>query len=372
MPTVESIQASGGDYTTPQAWYDDHSGDITADANAPYIGEMKAEQFTGNLLANGSTTSATKYFHLRAQSGDEFDGDFDGSYPYFDGSIAVVQSNDDYFRCEHIVVKDRTSSGDTCYGFNPAGDYHLYDGCGVLNLETGGSGNVECAGFFLSTLADFCTIRNCAIGDIHAKTTGSGKTADADGIRISSSAPTKTIYIYNNSIHGIRATDVDSTTTTRGIYIQNHDTAFVQNNAVSVESADSSTCISVTTDNVNDTDYNATTDATAGTNGQDNITASSEFVDTTLATLDLHCKTGGDCEDNARNLIDDSYTNAPTEDCDDDTRPSTGAWNIGIDEHIGGGPSGLSPSDLLMLRPFADPQDGHALFTSRRNTLIGR
>jgi hypothetical protein len=79
-PTIEKIQAVGGDYTTPQAWYDAHKGNLTSDPNAPYIGEMAAEEFPG-VDMSGSTTDADHYFHLRAQSGAEFNGDFGGSYP---------------------------------------------------------------------------------------------------------------------------------------------------------------------------------------------------------------------------------------------------------------------------------------------------
>jgi hypothetical protein len=47
MATIETIGPSGCDYTTPQAWYDSHAGDITADLFAPYIGEIEAGTYAG-------------------------------------------------------------------------------------------------------------------------------------------------------------------------------------------------------------------------------------------------------------------------------------------------------------------------------------
>jgi hypothetical protein len=82
MATVQSIKASGGDYTTIQAWYNAHDGNITGDANAPYIGELYAEEYSAGATFATSTTDATHYFHLRAAEGYEFDGDLENKNNY--------------------------------------------------------------------------------------------------------------------------------------------------------------------------------------------------------------------------------------------------------------------------------------------------
>lgn len=149
----------------------------------------------------------------------------------------------------------------------------------------------------------------------------------------------QTFFIYNNAIEGLSVGNA-SQGGVLGLVVAYSTGSVVYNNVVGTMAGLGSAAGFVSVQNTDlDWDYNAASDTTAdaggGTNNINNVTPSDEFVDTTLATLDLHLKTGGDCEDAGENLIDEGKTNAPTTDSDGDTRPSTGSWNMGIDEHVG-------------------------------------
>jgi hypothetical protein len=340
VSTTESIQAAGGDFTTPQAWYDAHDGDITGDGNAPYIGEMAAESFGAAVNMDGSTTDADHYFHLRAQSGDEFDGDFDGSYPSIealDGSSRGLVVGDDYTIVEHIVVKDASPGGINTHGVQVSvcGNV-LLDTIGVLNIEaTGSDFFVICAGIHINQSTGPVTIRNCAVGDILATNVKAGQAGQAYGILFAGKASDRfPFYCYNNAIEGLQAVG-NGTELARGIQVGSSSDAKLVNNVIGTLVGDSTAGVfSAGNNDSEDFRNNATTDTTGGTNSQDNITPADEFEDTSLATLDLHMKTGGQCEDNGLDLITGGYTNAPTEDCDNEERPAPGTWSIGIDHHV--------------------------------------
>jgi len=339
MATVETIQASGGDYTTPQAWYNDHAGDITSDANAPYIGEMAAETFasSSDLDMQTSTTDATHYFHLRAQSGYEFDGDFDGSHPVIASAVSPrIYAGDDYFRCEHIVVDGTGTASANTTGIEVRGDNCLLDGVGVRDIVgNSSSGSMNVYGIY--SYGENNTIRNCAVGNTWAQTTKSSGNAYAYAI-YARNVSSGNVYLYNNAVEYVysRNTASSARSYSHGIVgaIYTAGTAYCINNVVGTQNANGGTALAIsTTSGKDDRKYNATTDTSGGTNSQDSITPADDFEDTTLATLDLHMKTGGDCEDNGYDLLDNGYTNAPEYDCDDDARPDGGTWSIGIDHH---------------------------------------
>ncbi len=341
MATIESIQAAGGDYTSPQAWYDAHDGNITSDVNAPYIGEMKAEAFTDKLDMSNSITDSTHYFHLRAQSGDEFDGDFDGSYPTITGvstdGLYIFISND-YTRIEHIVVGDSniTPVINNASLISVNADNVLLDTVGIYNSEFSGTvaGTITYRGIRIINGHNI-VIRNCAIGDISVLNNKNdvGAHADCRGISIDNDTGDDA-YVYCNAIQGINSsvTNAGATATTYGIYAKDCDDLFILNNVIGTLTADDIVDPLFLSNNTSeDIQYNATTAGSLeGTNNQLNITVGNEFVDTTAATLDLHIKTGADCEGNGLDLLDGGYTNAPTEDCDNSERPDGGTWDIGI------------------------------------------
>lgn len=72
MPTtVTKVIGTGGDYTTIQAWEDALPADLVA-GDTLQIGECKNQTFSESVTISGQTTDATRYVHLRCQSGASF------------------------------------------------------------------------------------------------------------------------------------------------------------------------------------------------------------------------------------------------------------------------------------------------------------
>ncbi|MCP4571436.1 MAG: hypothetical protein GY838_03720 [bacterium] len=358
MPTTEQIQASGGDYTTPQAWYDDHSGgDITGDGDAPFIGEMAAETFSSSLVMDDTVTDSTHYFHLRAQDGAGFTGDFAGSYPLIDTpdgtEKAYIHIEDDYARVEHIVVGKDASTEITLMGVFVSGDNVLLDTVGVYDIViTSTELNLYLYGIHVVE-ADNVVVVNCAVGKLYAgPSKASFGMVEVHGIRFWLSG-TEDAYVHCNAVELLEGYAA-YTQSIIGIRIHDADNAYVTNNVIgTMDSTSGFSEYGVSESSITSLDSrnNATTDATGGTNSQDSITPANEFADTTPATLNLRMKAGGQCEDNGFDLLDASYANAPTEDCENNTRPDGGTWSIGIDHHS----SSLSPFAPPIARPLASP-----------------
>jgi hypothetical protein len=344
---MRNTGAADVDYTTPQAWYDAHKGDITGDSNAPYIGELAAETFPG-LTMSESTTSAARYFHLRAQAGAEFDGDFAGSYPVLNtiaGTTGIIEFNDSYVRLEHFVVgKTGALIGPNFDGVDILSGAmgFLLDTVGAFQVSTAREDTAARAFGFTGTGCSG-VVRNCAVGDLAVENTKEDQSALCGAMRFLVGS---TVSIFNCAVHGLTAIGNGAGDgTTLGLLADASTTELI-NNVIGAITGDVTAGVSVTNPVSSDLQYNATTDTSGGTNSQDNITPASEFEDTTLATLDLHMKAGGQCEDNGLDLITAGYSNAPTEDCDDETRPNPGTWSIGID-HQGAIPLPLINGGLI-------------------------
>jgi hypothetical protein len=337
-PTIEKIQAVGGDYTTPQAWYDAHKGNLTSDPNAPYIGEMAAEEFPG-VDMSGSTTDADHYFHLRAQSGAEFNGDFGGSYPLINTkatSDAFVRVGDDYTRLEHFVVGEVSGITEQyTYGIHANGaDGVTIDTIGAYDI-TAVSAFEPCYMSAVFVDGGEAVIRNCAAGKLHLTATALFGGAFLNTF----SSQNSTARFFNNAVEGCTAVGgVAGAGIVRGFFSSSDDWIEIVNNVAGTITGTSSQHehgILVAGATYSDLQYNATTDTTGGSNSQDNITPAAEFADITPATLDLHMRAGGDCEDNGLDLLTAAYSGAPTEDCDNEARPDPGTWSIGIDHLVG-------------------------------------
>jgi hypothetical protein len=328
MATIETIQASGGDYTTPQAWYDAHKGDITGDVNAPYIGELAAEIFPGFTM-NESVTDSTHYFHLRAQAGVKFDGNFAGSYPLLNSTISsgIISCGDSYSRFEHFVVGNTGTLQDLTHGmvFNSCTGI-VADTVGVFEITTSRHSTAATQhGFSLNDSS--VTLHNCVIANLDLTNIKDTEPASCVGISCLSGS---TLFAFNCAIHGLVASATETgTATTVGIEVSNG-IAEIINNVIGTLTGDLTAGVNAINPIYTDIQYNATTDMTGGSNSQDNIIPANEFADITPATLDLHLKAGGQCDSNGFNLIENAYSNAPTEDCDNNTRPVTGNWSIGI------------------------------------------
>lgn len=332
MPTVETI-GTGGDYATPQAWYDAHKGDITSDDNAPYIGEMLSETFTNGLTMSESVTNSTHYFKLVAKEGHRFTGNFGGSYPVIKGlgaNDAILDIQDDYSRFEYFVVGNQSVSptgphahcikaydGLLCQ-FNGVGIYNV-----TYNRDYAGSIVLYC--FNMGSMGQ-TLIRNCSVAACSVNNSNATNNATIYGFYTLLGT---SVYYYNNAVQGLTA-NAGGSSIVYGFYEQQTSSYKIINNIIGTLTGDTTTCIAELLGS-GEKDYNATTDSTGGSNGQSLITPANEFVDINNTTIDLHLKPTGQCRNNGINLIEESYIGAPLIDCDSTARPETGSWDIGID-----------------------------------------
>lgn len=111
---TKTIQASGGDYATPQLWvsYVAALGTLSA----PEIGEMAAEEFnSGSLLMTGGTVvaSGTNQIILRPQAGAKFTAPLrygSGARILFDGTDEYLYANWNHIVLEDFAVKGGATS----------------------------------------------------------------------------------------------------------------------------------------------------------------------------------------------------------------------------------------------------------------------
>lgn len=138
---TKTIQASGGDYATPQLWvsYVAALGTLSA----PEIGEMAAEEFNagGLLLGGGSVVaSATNQIILRCQTGALFTGN---PLKYTDGARILLDAADEQLQVSwsHVVLKNFAIKGtNTSSQFGRVRcDYNLTNTMQNLIIEEAGS-----------------------------------------------------------------------------------------------------------------------------------------------------------------------------------------------------------------------------------------
>lgn len=159
MATIETIGPSGCDFSSPQAWWDANK----EGADGEYVGEIESAEYPG-LTATGST--GTKTWTLRATSGYEFKGIFDGlsNFPRIAG-IAILNET---FTLVGVVSIDFL---DDITGLSPSWHYGIYAASetGSIVLERcgfNGSGDISvlghtCVGILLSgAVARVCVISN--------------------------------------------------------------------------------------------------------------------------------------------------------------------------------------------------------------------
>ena len=316
VPTIETIGATGCDYTTPQSWYDAHKGNIVTDSNAPYIGEMKAGTYQVACDFKDSTCDIDHYFHLRAYAGDEFRGKFDGSYPVFDAvatSSNALENTDDYFKLTHIVFKGlvgNTENDNMC--FATAGDNVVVDSCGFKDIgENGDQYGISLAGDNVKT-----TITNCVFADIRCENYD-GTKANPRAI----SALTGENYIYHNTF--LRCYDYDGTTYAgRAIRLYGDpvSTANIINN-VFIDCGDDGGAVYIS-DYTATVDYNAFNSA-ANSDGTHDVVLTYNPYDGT----DFHISSTCNPELIGVGHSGSGLTDFPTVDIDEDTRRA----DMGID-----------------------------------------
>ncbi len=339
--TIHTIQASGGDYTTPQAWYDDLKGDITGDAAAPYIGEMAGETFTGLVTGtDSSTTSAARYFHLRAQSGVEFFGDFDQTFPLISVDDADVQVDIgiEHMHLSHFVVGGvERSHWMPLTAVRVTKPHARINSIAIWDLDI--TYNMPAHGTtygFYSSAYD-TVVTQCILAQITF--TSAGTNYDALIYVAYMDGDEGTFDFFNNSVHDINAVvasgGATGDATVYGHYSTNAASPNMLNNAFS-----DLTAIDGASNTLESFISSGNTDETHENNAYGNVAyqgpcdvgpfvASMEYMSVVEATLDLRCLQAG-LHAGGTNLIDEGYTNAPLLDSTGATRPATGAWSIGV------------------------------------------
>jgi len=351
MSTIESI-GTGGDYATPQDWYNAHAGNITSDVNAPYIGELTPEIFSGGLVMSGSTTDITHYFHLRAKTGSEFNGNFSGAYPEIRKTSGddIVKITDNYTRLEHFCVGNTTNRHNGI--FVDSVNHIIIDACGVHNMDY--NNDIIDGAIHVEGDSTNVVIRNCAVGSLSTD----GAAGAVSGIYIEGTG-SGTCELYNNTVNQLNCGSVVGTA--YGIIVGDQLTAKIINNVIGVISAPNAKASIYTTGigtltNIYNGGENATGLGSASVSGWSSANVFVNSTDTNA--MDLHLKPGQPGNVGAAganplrqaglNLRKSSlYISTPTYDIDNDVRGVNVPWNMGADGDAEGVTKGTSTTGML-------------------------
>lgn len=301
MPTtvVKTIRASGGDYTTLSAWEAANQGDLVT-ADEVRVAECYNDWPSGlNDAVNidGSTTDATRYMAITVAAGHRHTGKPDTGFRIVRSAAytAVVLFNDPYCRASWLDVRNTGSEGGTAIRQNGTnGSNSRVSRC--IGRTTGTASYVSC----FAGLA--YTYQCLAIGGVQGfQGTGTYGTFDMVGCVASGST---TGYVLDSpGTTGKRVANCVAYNCTTN-YAGTFDAALSGNNA-------------------------STSGTMPGSSNVSGVT-SSDFVD--ASGHDYHLAGGSALIGMGANL----YT-LITEDVDGDARPSSGAWDIGLDQVVGGG-----------------------------------
>ena len=332
--TDRNVQASGGDYTTWAAWEAATPANLVTSTQT-WRGLGADETFSEADLdiGTGVTTDATFYMEMATQAGTAFDG-IAGQGPAIDEATGtatdsgwVLQISADYTRVTNIEVTNSQAKGAT-------GDY---------------------AGILVAAGADFVLLQRNIIHDIDSAVS----TRRSKGV-LAPEDTGRTVYILNNIIYNMGGTDQG-----RGIEVGLFDatnTAHIIGNSLYNTSphASNGKGINVSFDNGaanvlhiynnlvigqnNDYDNQSTTgttfnnshngsgDTTAlGTSTQQSLTASTEWVDLTGGSEDLHLDSGSTVLDDGSDR-GTTPTNVEFDIDDYDRDAGAVTWDIGADQ----------------------------------------
>ncbi len=345
-----AIKASGGDYTTPQAWED-----ALVNNEGVLVGECYGEVFA-RVAFDGVAYNSTNYPHLTAHAGNEHDG-----------------------RAHEVSAKGNARiEWDSNNTLNILDDYMR-----VSWLEVKGNGNQDIQSILIRYQASGKSIifRHCICHNNAASATGGNR-----GLLL---WPTGLAYVYRNIFYGYGSDGVSPWAGEAGCL-------FACNTIYSCNGANSVSYGGFNTDSANWTiennacftnkqydirgvagtlDYNATSDTTGddeGANGIANLTTANQFVNptTTWAATDLLHKAGhGMTPGTTFNPATYPEIDVPIQ--NGATRTAiTGTWDIGAGQYVTAGSTSpstspsASPSTSESASPSASPSQSPSVSPS--------
>jgi len=334
MPVANpaAIKASGGDYTTIQAWED-----AMVNNEGVLVGECYGEAFT-LVLFDGVAYDASNYPHLTAHAGNEHDGRAHevsaagNARIDWSGADNIVKMYDEYIRLSWLEVK------------GPGNNNRRLVEVGLVGAST-------------------AYVHHNILHNNHAST------GIQYGISLGDLDPVP--YVYRNIIYGmgrsgvetfaaaagavclcntIYENNVSETAGRAGILTGDIDFAITNNACFDNPVAD----IGGTAGTL---DYNASADTTAddeGANSIANLTTANQFVapTTTWASTDLLVKAAADIIGEGTTFSAATYPEIDVSIRNGATRATiTGAWDIGADQYEAAAPAGQP----MMLRATTVP-----------------
>ena len=312
--TVSTINKTGEDYNTLTLWEDDKDGDLVTDTR-----QETAECYdddgtlTDQLSIGGSATSSSYFMKVTAPIGERHNGTagtgFTLTSTAMGPSSSVISITDRYTIIEWIEITDWKAASFWIWTF----------------------------GVILGSDSSYSHVRNILMYDV------SETSSRIFGFYTTDQNATN-VYVYNNIIYGIKSgwnnngvgiyypykSDFYYYNNTiydceNGLWINTDGSTVHVKNNISIGNAADDYVFQSTTDH----DYNASSDSTAtGANSVTGITTAI-FESITAGSEDLHLVSGASTVRGAGVNLYSTFTT----DIDGDTRPSTGAWDIGADEY---------------------------------------
>ena len=292
MPTeVVHTVGSGGDYSTLAAWETAQQRDlVSADeiAVAEIIGGTNVGNPTGRVDFTGWTTDATRYLHIRPQTGSEYDGvgELDISKAYVQATVggnngALFPRVDTRFSQIQVEVTSTTGApGAKCFFLFGSGSIQV-DRCLLkFNLDAGNTSAQDGNFFELRGASSSCVFsHNIMVLDANGGTGSSQPCYNQTAV-----AGPSTHYMYNNTILVLNKPSGNVFT----IATRNGEDTICDNNYLHSSSPVTIHYLGSVGSTVTGGNNDATSNTEAATAGLQNVAYSAAtFENITLGSLDL-------------------------------------------------------------------------------------
>lgn len=309
-PVTKTIKSSGGDYSSLNAWEAGEQADLVS-ADEIAIAECYAFEDTTEVTIAGWTVDSTRYIKIYTPTAERHPGYWSNSkYRIVPGGgpHQAIDVETSYTQIIGLQVESPDSSSDYKYGIQVSStvtsvliEKNIVHMC--ANSTGSNHGGIQAT---LSGVNGPTYIKNNLVYEFD----------NTDGFGMSTaSATSDKAYVYNNTI-----VDCDD-----GLKTGYQDTVAKNNLVYSCPNAYSSEFAS-------GSDYNSTDNNEDMEGGGANNRKSQTFTFVNAGAKDYHITTGDTgAHDHGVNLYADGNL-AVTDDIDSEARPSSGSFDIGMDE----------------------------------------